>query len=109
VDIGVDCPFAIIPPREASHESNLQLLCRITIIQTQRSLHCLCITTLAGLVGEALAYQKVLPGTVTSNLLQLKQGIFCQLADFLRANQQQDLTHWGALMASLLLHTNMAA
>lgn len=68
----------------------------------------LTVTALAGLVGEAIQWQKVKPGSANADLLQLEM-VFRQSADFLGAQQQQDLTRWGALMASLLLRQNEKA
>lgn len=68
----------------------------------------LTVTALAGLVGEAMEWEKVLNGSATADLLQLEQ-VFRQSSDFLGAAQQQDLTRWGALTASLLLRQNAEA
>ena len=68
----------------------------------------LSVTALAGLVGEASKWERVLPGTGTADLMALEQ-VFRQSDEFIGAAAQQDLTRWGALTASLLLRENSAA
>lgn len=68
----------------------------------------LSVTALAGLVGEAAKWEKVLPGTGTADLMQL-EDVFRKSSDFLGAAAQQDLTRWGALTATLLLRQNAQA
>lgn len=68
----------------------------------------LAVTALSGLVAEASAYDKVLPGTGTADLLQLEQ-VFRRAEEFIGAEKQQDLTRWGALTATLLLRQNSRA
>jgi hypothetical protein len=66
----------------------------------------LTVTALSGVLGEALTFGSVIPGSATQDLLQLEQQVFRRSENFMGAVAQQDLTRWGALTAGLLLRQN---
>ena len=68
----------------------------------------LTVTALAGLVGEAKQWPKASAGAA-DDLWQLQNAVLGRSSEFLGAAQQQDLTRWGALTASLLLKQNAVA
>lgn len=63
----------------------------------------LSITAMSGLVAEAMAFGDV--KGAENDLIEL-ENIFRRAEDFIGAQQQQDLTRWGALQAFLLLKEN---
>jgi hypothetical protein len=63
----------------------------------------LSVTAMSGLVAEAMEFGDV--RGAQQDLLELEQ-IFRRAEDFIGAQQQQDLTRWGALQAFLLLKEN---
>ena len=63
----------------------------------------LAVTALAGLVGEALEWNKAVGAE--ADLIALEQ-VFRRSDDFIGAQAQQDITRWGALTAANLLRTN---
>lgn len=63
----------------------------------------LSITAMSGLVAEAMEFGDV--RGAENDLLELEQ-IFRKAEDFIGAQQQQDLTRWGALQAFLMLKEN---
>ena len=70
---------------------------------TATTVAALAVTGLAGLVGEASQFGNA--KGASQDLLVLDQ-VFRQAQDFYGAQQQQDLTRWAALTASLLLKNN---
>jgi len=75
---------------------------------SQTEVAALAVTAMSGLVAEAGAFDGVVPGTGSADLMTLDQ-VFRQSKDFIGAAQQQDLTRWGALTAYLLLRENSNA
>lgn len=63
----------------------------------------LSITAMSGLVSEAMTFGDV--RGAENDLMEL-DNIFRRAEDFIGAQQQQDLTRWGALQAYLLLKEN---
>lgn len=63
----------------------------------------LSVTAMSGLVAEAMQFGDV--RGAENDLLELEQ-IFRRADDFIGAQQQQELTRWGALQAFLLLKQN---
>lgn len=63
----------------------------------------LSITAMSGLVAEAMQFGNV--QGAEQDLIELEQ-IFRRADDFIGAQQQQDLTRWGALQAFLMLKEN---
>lgn len=63
----------------------------------------LSITAMSGLVAESMEFGDV--KGAQNDLLELEQ-IFRRAEDFIGAQQQQDLTRWGALQAFLILKEN---
>ncbi|GAX12822.1 hypothetical protein FisN_15Hh301 [Fistulifera solaris] len=76
---------------------------------TSTQVAALTVTALSGVLGEALTFGSVIPGSATQDLLQLEQQVFRRSENFLGAVAQQDLTRWGALTAGLLLRQNKEA
>lgn len=65
----------------------------------------LAVTALAGLVGEAVQYNKAFGAS--QDLLVL-DAVLRRSKEFIGAAAQQDITRWGALTAALLLKQNAA-
>ncbi|GKY92912.1 hypothetical protein MPSEU_000260200 [Mayamaea pseudoterrestris] len=65
----------------------------------------LAVTGLAGLVGEAMAYGNA--KGAAQDLMTL-DSVFRSAKEFYGAQQQQDLTRWAALTASLMLQKNQS-